>query len=399
MRKCLRQPIITAAKQGDVDTLRGILAHGGNPNESTCYGLSTVHYASFYAQPEALRLLILAQGDVNRRSLIGITPLKIALRAGAMKATKGAAAETVALLLEAGADPNIGTETGPFPHSLFRLVGRANNADQRSTTDALVNGAWTLENSAFGAAYKQAAVPAAVCQYMDQVQSLVDTFVSAKGMAPSSPADAAQAYVSQLRVDSPADDVAEIAETMWTSAHTLEVADGNYEFCQILNWALWQDTCSTEVSTILRTLNLFCVGRASLDRALLMKDPPNKLYRGGGFHPACRTFFKVGLRFRAPPVLPTSSTRITAEYFAHRSSLPEKILWKFLCPGLCTHVNHIVRRAAGVPEEDEWLFTAYSVFEVRSVKWGVGSNMHKIKLEVCTDNSKESMQLPCSPWA
>lgn len=52
-------------------------------------------------------------------------------------------------------------------------------------------------------------------------------------------------------------------------------------------------------------------------------------------------------------------------------------------------------------DEDEWLFAAYSTFEVLDVKWGAGtmSDLHRITLKVMIDNKDESGYLPCSPWA
>jgi len=118
--------------------------------------------------------------------------------------------------------------------------------------------------------------------------------------------------------------------------------------------------------------------------------------------PQHQKFFRKGLKFRAPPVLPTSHTKSIAQRFARNSSPRlEKIIWTFKFPDLCSHVNCINRRAPGVPAEDEWLFAAYSAFEVLEAKWNAGTDRdpHEVELRVMPDNIDESEVLPCSPWA
>ena len=64
--------------------------------------------------------------------------------------------------------------------------------------------------------------------------------------------------------------------------------------------------------------------------------------------------------------------------------------------------------------ESEYLFTAYSIFTVRSVHWGVGGAAHRIELDAASDNRVEaeathrddgrwgtpvgSETLPLAPW-
>jgi len=65
----------------------------------------------------------------------------------------------------------------------------------------------------------------------------------------------------------------------------------------------------------------------------------------------------------------------------------------------CLHVNFVEK--SQVQGEDEFLFSAYSVFTVQSVNWKdnpTGINPHEIHLLVDPDNQLESEDLPLSPW-
>ena len=75
----------------------------------------------------------------------------------------------------------------------------------------------------------------------------------------------------------------------------------------------------------------------------------------------------------------------------------------------CKHVNFVEHSL--VPGEEEYLFTAYSIFTVRSVAWGAGGAPHRIELDAASDNRAEaeggagrwatpanSEHLPLAPW-
>jgi hypothetical protein len=77
----------------------------------------------------------------------------------------------------------------------------------------------------------------------------------------------------------------------------------------------------------------------------------------------------------------------------------------------CKHVNLVTHRSPGVPDEQEYLFTAYSIFTVRSVTWGQGGAPHQIELNAASDNnpaaeggghgawaSPGGSDLPLAPW-
>ena len=81
----------------------------------------------------------------------------------------------------------------------------------------------------------------------------------------------------------------------------------------------------------------------------------------------------------------------------------------------CKHVNFVTHSlidlAPGASAEEEYLFTAYSIFTVRSVRWGQGGTPHRIEIDAATDNRVEaeggggrwatpvrSEHLPLAPW-
>ena len=68
----------------------------------------------------------------------------------------------------------------------------------------------------------------------------------------------------------------------------------------------------------------------------------------------------------------------------------------------CKHVNLL--RVTHVPGEEEYLFHAFSVFELVSVVWSTApvatsANPHKITLRAVSDNKAEPENLPLAPWA
>ena len=56
----------------------------------------------------------------------------------------------------------------------------------------------------------------------------------------------------------------------------------------------------------------------------------------------------------------------------------------------CKHVNFVTHSlivdAAGNPAEQEYLFTAYSIFTVRAVTWAARGAPHRIELDAASDN-------------
>ena len=65
----------------------------------------------------------------------------------------------------------------------------------------------------------------------------------------------------------------------------------------------------------------------------------------------------------------------------------------------CRHVNLVTK--TNVPGEEEYLFAAYSTFEVRRVEWSANPTIdepHIVELDAMVDNGREEEDLPLSPW-
>ena len=144
---------------------------------------------------------------------------------------------------------------------------------------------------------------------------------------------------------------------------------------------------------IARGINAMCVkGRGG---AALPFPPDGVTFRGGGFDDACRDFFAlVGKSFRQPSFLATSFSQGKAENFrqmAQAQGFPS-VLWVIHVDPAgaddvakrCKHVNFVEHSL--VPGEQEYLFTAYSIFTVRAVTWGAGAAPHRIELDAASDN-------------
>ena len=83
--------------------------------------------------------------------------------------------------------------------------------------------------------------------------------------------------------------------------------------------------------------------------------------------------------------------------------------WEHDSAQRCKHVNFVSHSL--VDGEAEYLFTAYSIFTVRSVTWCAGGAPHRIELDAASDNNAAaegghgpwapppgSEQLPLAPW-
>ena len=67
----------------------------------------------------------------------------------------------------------------------------------------------------------------------------------------------------------------------------------------------------------------------------------------------------------------------------------------------CNHVNLVKKTVAGLPDEQEYLFAAYSAFTVRSAAWRAGTvaDPHRIDLDAAVDNKDEPLDLQLAPWS
>jgi len=233
------------------------------------------------------------------------------------------------------------------------------------------------------------------------------------------------------------------AELLWTSDSKFRGVgdDHNKEFCSLLNAAIRDDHALLAHSTasLTRGLNALCLegrkaaalrfppGPLRANTAQYRRDgPAGETYRGGGFDDAHRDFFEVGKVYRAPGFLATSFQESKAMEFANKAMLEipwanewgnQSVLWVIHVDPAgeqdvtkrCKHVNFVTHSLVG--GEAEYLFTAYSIFTVRSVTWGAGGALHRIELDAASDNRAEaegeagrwatpagSEGLPLAPW-
>lgn len=91
--------LMTAARTGNVDTVKSLLAHGANVNaKESARRQTALMWAVAEKHPEVVRLLIDRGADVRARSTSGFTPLLFAAQQGDVDSAR--------MLLEAGANVN-----------------------------------------------------------------------------------------------------------------------------------------------------------------------------------------------------------------------------------------------------------------------------------------------------
>lgn len=67
----------------------------------------------------------------------------------------------------------------------------------------------------------------------------------------------------------------------------------------------------------------------------------------------------------------------------------------------CQHVNYVTKRAKGLEDEQEYLFTQYAPFEIKSVLWKeqTKENYHQITLFALSNGKDITEDLPLAPWS
>jgi len=191
-----------------------------------------------------------------------------------------------------------------------------------------------------------------------------------------------------------------ISILLWTSGRSLK----GKELCSILNYAIRSDKEEYIKSAIIfsKGINSLCVTR---NNKSLNNWPENNItYRGGGFpNDDKRDFFKPNTKYRAPMFIATSFQERVARNFSNQAQINgfPPVIWYFhFDPKLgCVHVNYIPKSL--VEGEDEFLFTAYSVFIVKGVSWkevATYEEPNEIHLFVAPDNLSHPEDLPLAPW-
>ena len=209
----------------------------------------------------------------------------------------------------------------------------------------------------------------------------------------------------------PLGDAGVTAELLWTSDRTFAGmgADHDKELCSLLNAAIRSDDAQLmpTAAALARSINTLCVvGRVGF-KGQVDFPPDGVTFRGTGFDVQYRAFFEPNKKYRVPGFLATSFSQEKAEEFAKRNGTVwggPAVLWvvhvdprgRDDADYRCKHVNFVKHTL--VAGEAEYLFTAYSVFTVRSCVWAEGDKLSRIEVDAALDNLTEPEDLPLAPW-
>jgi ankyrin repeat protein len=118
--------LVWAAREGRTGDIEELIRSGADPNrrDEAVNGWTPLHHAVHKNQPAAVRALLAAGADVDRRAPNGLTPLGLAAAQGE--------AEIVEVLLDAGADPR-----AEGPHG-WSVLNQAVGSGDRRVVEALL---------------------------------------------------------------------------------------------------------------------------------------------------------------------------------------------------------------------------------------------------------------------
>lgn len=274
----------------------------------------------------------------------------------------------------------------------------------------------TLRTSLFVSHYDQTQVPQYQDELMGAVRKLLTKYAETHGM----PKEEVSAYFERVQKNAikagkgemfSSKSIPFIAVRLWTTAERL---GGKIELCSIINRGIVADDAQLmeNIAIFVRAINMHCVCRHI---GKPVKWPmTNMTHRGASMPREYQTFFTVGKKFRVPMFLATSADDEIAENFlpqapataGQQPPFQEPIMWHFHLDPVkrCKNVNFIDRTDNTVKGEKEFLFTPYSTFTVRSIKWNPSPSItlneyHEIHVDVSPDNAREPTTLPLAPWA
>jgi ankyrin repeat protein len=125
--------LVTAAKEGDLQTVRALIAKRVNVNEHARDGSTALLWAAYHSDIEMTRALVGAGAAVNLPNHYGVTPLLQASRAGD--------AQMIATLLKAGADLAVTHPDGQTPLMAVARTGHLDAVKLLLEANANVNAA------------------------------------------------------------------------------------------------------------------------------------------------------------------------------------------------------------------------------------------------------------------
>jgi len=110
--------VATAARDGNVDEVRKLIAAGSDVNAPEADGTSAVLWAAYQSQPDLVSMLLKAGADANLANSFGVTPL--------LQASRYGDASTISALIKGGADLAAATRDGETP---LMAAARAGSVD------------------------------------------------------------------------------------------------------------------------------------------------------------------------------------------------------------------------------------------------------------------------------
>ena len=124
--------LTNAAMNGDMATVRALLADGVDVNAAQGDGMTALHWAAFHDDDQLARLLLEAEADVAAATRVGaITPLSLAASNGSVT--------MIQALVDAKASVNIPTSTGATPLMTAATSGSVDAVRALLDHDAFVN--------------------------------------------------------------------------------------------------------------------------------------------------------------------------------------------------------------------------------------------------------------------
>ena len=229
-------------------------------------------------------------------------------------------------------------------------------------------------------------------------------------------------------------DIGTFAELLWSSGKTVK----GKELCSILNAALREDDPTmvmhaVVISIALNTRRVSDRGATTgLFSGINPKEYPQKLakndmgfgrpaphsfwhgsWRGGGFRDRFQEFYKPGRRYRVPGVLATAlKKQVALDFIVKSDTKHPRILWCIRVDGRgVQHIEHRIMHASFVhkslyPREAEFLYAAYSAFQVESVIWATPDRTgkytigqyHQVLIRAAKDNKQWPEDLLLAPW-
>jgi len=150
-----QDPLLNAARDGDVTTMRTLLDAGVNPDRSDAYGNTALTIAAHFGQAEAAEFLLANGAALDGTRNGEMTPLQCAVYSQRY--------ETAKLFLANNADPNVADKNG-----MTALAIAAGTGDAEMVTLLLTAGANAEDANALGWRPLHIALRSATCPEADR---------------------------------------------------------------------------------------------------------------------------------------------------------------------------------------------------------------------------------------